>query len=91
MPLLDPGRPGNSYLLYKALVNPDSYAGACETRHAVALDGCVAFPKEQVDELRRWFVRGSPMPLADEPPSALSLDDLRVLQDWIAAGTPLDE
>jgi len=90
MPLVDPRRPGNSYLLYKLLVNPASYAGACESQHSVALDGCVAFPKEQTDELRAWFVRGRPMPLpTGDEPGHLSLDDIRTVQSWIAADAPL--
>ena len=90
MPLVDPGRPGNSYLFYKLLVNPESYTGACESQHSVALDGCVAFPKEQTDELRAWFVRGRPMPLpTGDEPGHLSLDDIRTVQSWIAADAPL--
>ncbi len=87
MPVIDRGRPSNSYLLYKTLIDPRAYRSTCETSYQVALQGCVRFPREAADELRAWFVRGDPMPL--DPGRPLSLDDLRLLDRWIASGAPL--
>ena len=90
MPLVDRGRPGNSYLLYKVLVNPANYRGSCETIHRVRLDGCVTFPSEAAARLRAAFVWGEPMPFDTNETPSLDVDGLRLLSDWIARGAPVD-
>lgn len=91
MPLIEPGNPGNSYLLYKLLMRPQNYAGigssdVCVTDHRVPLpDGqCLPPSEAEMNRVRDWFLRGQPMPLrADLPMNRPMLVDL---QRWIAAG-----
>lgn len=69
MPIIDPGQPANSYLLYKLFrgefshwLGPDD-PGRCTSRYSVALGlDCVPPPESELTRLREWFVRGSPMP-----------------------------
>jgi hypothetical protein len=83
MPILDLGRPENSYLLYKLLRNPRNFsepAGlGCTTVHQVPLpDGVCPEPSAaEADRLQASFVRGLPMPYNDRSV------DLRRLQTWI--------
>lgn len=81
MALVSPGQPGASYLLYKLLLNPDSYATCerdiplcetggdpCSSAHPVLplpRGECVAPPEDELTRLREWFVRGEPMPRAN--------------------------
>jgi hypothetical protein len=81
MALVAPGQPGASYLLYKLLLNPDSYAtcerdtpfcetggNPCRSTHSalpLAKGECVPPPDEELVRLREWFVRGEPMPRAN--------------------------
>lgn len=73
MPIVDPGQPANSYLLYKLLrgqfshwLGPDE-PGRCTSRYSVGLGPeCVPPHDSELTRLREWFVRGAPMP----PPSA---------------------
>jgi hypothetical protein len=86
MPIVDPGRPDNSYLMYKLLRHPQTFAGVCETRHRVPLAGqCIALPEAESTRLREWFVRGEPMPL-EPPPGEFDIEDVRRLQRFIASG-----
>jgi hypothetical protein len=66
MPIIDPGRPENSYLLYKLLIGVTSYLpeerGGCPTG-----DRCEPPSPDEIGRLRAWFVRGEPMPLAENP------------------------
>lgn len=85
MPVIDPGRPETSYLLYKLLRksrNFENTAIGCTSIHRVALPEGVC-PQPSADEsarLREWFVRGEPMPLAENQA------DLRLIQRWIRSG-----
>lgn len=85
MPIIDPGRPDNSYLLYKLLRkarNFDNTALGCSSAHGVPLAGTC--PKPDAAEsarLREWFVRGEPMPLAPDRQI-----DPRPIQSWIRSG-----
>jgi hypothetical protein len=93
MPIIDPGRPDNSYMMYKLIRREKTFGGLCESRYPVSLAGqCLAPPPEESTRLREWFVRGEPMPL--ENPTALdqtiSYADLRTLQRWIAVGASLE-
>ena len=90
MPIVDPGQPGNSYLLYKLLRSPKSHwqdrdtAALCDSRYPVALPPtCVEPGPEELVRLREWFVRGDPMPPAG---TEVYRADLRLLQRFIASG-----
>lgn len=97
MPLIDPGRPDNSYLLYKLLLSPENYwlspsePDLCATSHLAPVgDGCVsvlASPDEN-ERLRDWFLRGVGMPRAvgEAAPRFLVRRELRDLESWIRGG-----
>ena len=73
MPIIDPTRPSNSYLMYKLLVNSMSYGQAN------------APPEAELARLADWFVALDPMP----PPVAhLDLESLYKIERWIQAGAP---
>jgi hypothetical protein len=66
-------------------------AGTDETSHVLLPfeRGQSVIPSpEELDRLREWFVRGSPMPLADSQQAvgSVSLQGLRALSRFIAAG-----
>jgi len=90
MPLLDPGSPGTSYLLYKLFRNANNFrnlSGACESSHAAPVPegDCLAPPPEEQSRLEEWFVKLDPMP--PEPDSlARGIEDLRTLQQFIVDG-----
>jgi hypothetical protein len=93
MPIIDPGKPGNSYLLYKLLRRPQNFfqrfddAGdTCRTEHLAPLpnDACLPPTPEESRRLREWFVRGEPMPLNEA--AEINVQHLRDIQRWIAAG-----
>ena len=83
MPIIDRGRPENSYLIYKLLRNPRNFSGnpgvGCSTVHQVALPAgaCPEPSAAESERLARWFVRGLPMPHNDRSV------DLRGLQAFI--------
>jgi hypothetical protein len=89
MPIIDPGAPGTSYLLYKLLTRPDNF-GACTTKYNVELpEGVCPAPTEpERRRLLNWFVRLEPMPIG------LPLDggsqSLDLLQRFIASGPETD-
>ena len=74
MPRIDPGNPGNSYLLYKLLVHPDY-----ERTQPTMAPGEVA-------RLRASVVVGLPMPANAAKGIPVPLDSLEALSQWIAAG-----
>lgn len=92
MPVIDPGGPGSSYLVYKLLVKRENFGSAdaaCQTAHRVDLpEGtCIAPSAAERGRLGDWFVGLDPMP----PGSSALLhgpSDLRTLSDYIAAGAP---
>jgi hypothetical protein len=93
MPIIDPLRPENSYLLYKILIGPSVHAPGDASRcsdHAVALPGqaedrCPEPPVEELARLRSWFVLGEPMPPARST-DFLRREDVRALVDFIRDG-----
>lgn len=99
MPLIDPFRPDNSYLLYKLLVGASVYgpsvgdAEDCETASAysVALapgataPGCFEPPPGELERLKSWFVRGEAMPPADVP-AFFFRREARALSEFIRGG-----
>jgi hypothetical protein len=97
MPLVDPGRPENSYLLYKLLLSPDAYTPSDDsedpctgTRHRAPVDPnlCFAPSSDELERLSEWFVQGEAMPPVE--PSFVRRRELRALQDFIAAGARCD-
>ena len=91
MPVLDPGRPANSYLMYKLLRNRAIWSGsACESRFTVPLAGeCPTPSQAQLDRLREWFVRGEPMPPFGS--GGLTRSDLELVHSWISFGAPMQD
>jgi len=88
MPIIDPGRPDNSYLVYKMIINRDSYGpDPCGgSAYEVGLgDECLAGSAAEIDRLRDWFVRGDPMPPAAGS-SPLAAADLGLVERWIIGG-----
>lgn len=92
MPLVDPGSPGNSYLVYKLLVKPgnhppagdvagepDPWLGGLPPPGAPALD--------ELTRLRRAFVVGDPMPID----ANLRPEEMRAIVRWIAQGAETPE
>lgn len=98
MPRIDPGNPGNSYLIYKLLINPLNHPN----------DGDQLEPQlaSAVFQLRESIVVGLPMPAALGAPTGLvprnlatregdltgeqSFARLQLLSQWIAHGAVLD-
>jgi hypothetical protein len=94
MPVIDPGRPANSYLFYKLLSHSENFrpsqaSGRCASAYRVeGGQGCFAPEPAEVDRLREWFVRGEPMPIVeDDADPRLTLDDLRKVQAFLRSGT----
>lgn len=93
MPIIAPGDPANSYLLYKVFENPGNYgADGCSTTHTVALpEGqCLPPSTAEIARMQAWFLQADPMP---PPPfsGSLSTGELRALQDFIRAGASLSD
>jgi hypothetical protein len=91
MPVIEPGRAGFSYLVYKLLVGAARFE-ACQTAECApfaALPGaaeCAPWPDDERERLRDWFVRGEamPPPASDAPP--LDCASLRALFRFIDDG-----
>jgi hypothetical protein len=85
MPIIDPGRPDNSYLMYKLLIGSAPY----ELRPGESCpDGqrCEAPDPAELDRLRDWFVLGEPMPWVSPAEQFIFRDELRAIQTFIASG-----
>ncbi len=102
MPLIDPGRPDNSYLIYKLLLRPENLgASGCTTRYPTLSLGanCEEHRTQEAARLREWFVRGQAMPLtryASDPQGNVTVNDAPVplettrgIQAWIRGGAAL--
>ncbi len=95
MPIIDPGRPDNSYLLYKILLGARAYEAGplddegCESDYEVSVPGedagrtCLSPDTAELERLRE-FVLGDPMPPPGSPP--LGKGAVRSLIRWIRAG-----
>ncbi len=88
MPIIDPYRPDNSYLLYKILIAPDDGTrDACVSEYRAPVDPerCTRASEEELARLRDAFVRGEPMP---HPATDRSLGDegVRTIKRFIRAG-----
>lgn len=86
MPIIDPDRPDNSYLLYKLLRRTENFdddpdptngvGGICETRYEVGFEAggpCIPPTADESLRLREWFVRGEPMPAGSNPVTGVPL------------------
>jgi hypothetical protein len=85
MPIIDPDRPENSYLMYKLLLRPEAYLPGGPS-DCTEPGSCVPPDPEELDRLREWFVRGEPMPEAPPGESFVDHEALATLQAFIAAG-----
>jgi hypothetical protein len=90
MARVDPGNPGNSYLIYKLLINRENYPGpgdpaAADDLWENGLPALQAPSDAEIERLREQFVWLEPMPLG----SSLRVDQMRALVTWIAAGAEL--
>jgi hypothetical protein len=96
MPVIDPLRPDNSYLLYKLLIGASAHASRSGdaskcSDYSVRLptdpvdDACPAPPAEELARLRSWFVIGEPMP-PERSTDFLRREDLRSIAEFIRAG-----
>lgn len=86
MPIIDPGRPDNSYLMYKLLVGPEPYQPAAG-EDCPPNARCDVPAAEELDRLRSWFVRGEPMPWLNDPNERfIHHDELRLIQSFIERG-----
>jgi hypothetical protein len=89
MPIIDPHRPDNSYLLYKILIAAEHHSAPdeCESEFLAPVDPelCTGPSHEEIERLRDGFVRGEPMP---HPSSAGSLEreQVRRVSRFIRAG-----
>jgi hypothetical protein len=73
MPIVDPSRPGNSYMLYKLLAN----------RHNTTTPS-----DEEVARLRASVIVGMPMPPVNGQNDFFDDEGLGALSTWILAGAP---
>jgi hypothetical protein len=86
MPIIDPGNPGTSYLLYKLVVGPENFGDACSSKYAVPNPSgdCPSPTAVEQQRLRDWFVRLEPMPFDGRLVGGI--DTLDLLQRYILAG-----
>ncbi|MBI5536848.1 MAG: hypothetical protein HY898_29270 [Deltaproteobacteria bacterium] len=87
MPRIDPGNPGNSYLLYKLIINELNYPSpgdpaASDPFWERGLPPLEPPSNEEIQRLRDSFVWMDPMPVGGR----LLADDMRALVVWIAQG-----
>jgi hypothetical protein len=101
MPRIDPGRPDNSYLMYKLIAARENFreseggetgdADLCGTAYKAAVDPvhCVPASPEENERLAAWFLRGVGMPRTidgDREPRFLVRSELVGLQSFIGSG-----
>jgi hypothetical protein len=85
MPIIDPGRPDNSYLMYKLLIGTEPYAPAAG-EPCPDDERCDSPPPDEIERLRSWFVHGEPMPWVSSEEQFIHHDELRLIQTFIASG-----
>jgi hypothetical protein len=91
MPIIDPGSPSSSYLVYKLITKPENFGSGdagCRTTHLVPLPEGTCLPGTAAERarLQDWFVRLDPMPPAGN--ALAGVGDLRTLSDFIRSGAP---
>lgn len=87
MPIIDPERPDNSYLLYKLLLRPEAYeASPTAPDDCTVEEACAPPDAAELDRLRDWFLRGAGMP--DVPPgeSFVHHAEAALLERYIVTG-----
>jgi hypothetical protein len=89
MPIIDPGSPSSSYLVYKLITKPENFGSgdaACATAHLVPLPAGTCLPASAAEraQLQDWFVRFDPMPPSGD--ALAGVRDLRTLSDFIRSG-----
>ena len=104
MPIIDPGSPGNSWLMYKVLLAPPPDSPTvvpptpgCAAPHAPFPSTQSAYLPLADDERMRLssYVLGNPMPYPLQPgknnaSQNLSVDELQRLRAWIQQGATVD-
>jgi hypothetical protein len=85
MPIIDPGRPDNSYLMYKLLIGPEPYAPSAG-EDCPAGERCDVPAAAELERLRSWFVRGEPMPWLLPEERFIHHDQARLIQSFIRRG-----
>jgi len=85
MPIIDPERPDNSYLMYKLLLRPEAYEPGAPT-DCEEPESCSPPDGEELERLRAWFVRGEPMPETAPGESFIDHAALASLQAFIRGG-----
>jgi len=88
MPIIDPGRPENSYLIYKLVIGEQFNRELAERSDPSDPLSPRPMTRDEINRARDWFVRFGPMPPEGAgTPSGVSLYELyRVLFDWVRAG-----
>jgi len=86
MPVIDPGNPGTSYLLYKLLIGAENFGDDCVTKYSVPTPtgSCPKPDEAEQQRLRDWFVPLEPMPFGGKLVGGI--DTLDLLQRYILAG-----
>ena len=93
MPIIDPGNPGNSFLLYKLLLAPPTVGGrpedgGCDGGKAAPLAGAASALADGERERLGNYVLGMPMPADRAYLGDAQLDRLRL---WIAQGAKVED
>jgi hypothetical protein len=93
MPIINPGFPETSYLLYKVLRRPENYGGCSPSEYGdlpLPNGTCTYASPQELDALHEWFSRGLGMPRdqSEESTNFLSRDQLDRLELWIKNDAP---
>jgi hypothetical protein len=89
MPIIDPGSPSSSYLVYKLVSKVENFGSGnaeCATAHLVPLPEGTCLPAAAAERarLQDWFVQLDPMPPGGD--ALAGVRDLRTLSDFIRSG-----
>lgn len=87
MPIIDPERPENSYVMYKLLLRPEAYEPG-DPGDCAPPESCLPPDAEELERLQAWFIRGEPMPATSAGESFIDHAALTTLADFIRAGAP---
>lgn len=104
MPIVDPGSPATSYLLYKLLLSPQNLelcrGGSCSFEALPGAQSCLPLPGDERERLATWFVQGEAMPIVGHGASgagclpadnrALDCGEMRAITRFIQRGARCD-
>jgi hypothetical protein len=104
MPIVDPGNPATSYLLYKLLLSPENLrvcsGGSCAFDTLPGAHSCVPLAADERERLAAWFVQGEAMPILGrddfapgclpEANRALECGEMRAITRFIEHGARCD-